>query len=242
MHLLQSSMKDMKYLTPCIPVVRHSQRSVCVKSPSCSALLSLWHGNGAHVCLAWVHTSQLNFSGLFSFTIIPVTKRLLSVRCSPLTPMCPNQWCQSSHVFVVSVERAVYAVTSSKYILSTFRPTAIKVSFLSYRWMCPSPMIACLLLSSSREMENRLFGACDTYSTSRSTITKFCPVRLFNLIVPLPLTGTFVFPTPLIVLLSGVNSVNASRWFDKCKDAAESANQELTSISAQSDEIGRAHV
>ena len=165
----------MKYLTSCIPVVRHSQRSVCVRSPGWSALLSLWHGNGALASLAWMHASQSNLGELSSITAIPVTKPLLSVHCSPLTPMCPNRWCQFSHVFAISVERATRSragctVTSSKYICSIFRPTAIKFLFLSYRWMRSSPIFMRLLLSSRREMENELFGACGTYSTSHSMI------------------------------------------------------------------------
>ena len=125
MHLLQSSINNMKYLTPCIPVVQHSQRSVCVRSPGQSALLSLWHGNCALASLAWMHASQLNLGESSSITAIPVTKPLLSVRCSLLTPMCPNRQCQFSHVFAVSVKRAACsragcAVTSSKYIFSLF--------------------------------------------------------------------------------------------------------------------------
>jgi len=167
MHWLWSSIKEMKYLVLCIPVTWHSQRSMCIKSPSLSALLSLWHRNGVHASLACMHAAQSNFGKSMSFTIIPVTSRLLSVHCSPLTPIWLNRRCQSSQVFAISIERATLsragaAVTSSKYICSTFHPTAIKFLFLSYRWMRPSPIFACLPLSSNQEMENRLFGACGT--------------------------------------------------------------------------------
>ena len=167
MHLLQSSMNNMKYLVPCIPVAQHSQRSVCVKSPGFSVRCSLWRGNGLCICLACMHAAQSILGESSLFTVIPVTNPLLIVCCNPLTPICPNQRCQLSQVSAISVERAALsragcAVTSSKYIHSTFCPTVINILFLSYRWMHPSPMIACLPLSSKHEMENKLFGACGT--------------------------------------------------------------------------------
>ena len=154
MHRLQLSTNNMKYLVPCMPVAWHSQRSVCIKSPGFSVRCSLWHRNGLCVCLACMHAAQSIFGESPLFTIIPVTSFLLIVRCSPLTPICPNQQCQLSHVSPTSVKRAALsraccAVTSSKYIHSSFRPTAIWLLFLSYRWMCPSPMIARPPLSSS---------------------------------------------------------------------------------------------
>ena len=165
-HQLQSSMKDMKYLTPWIPVSRASQRSVCVNSPGFVVHAPICLGNGFRVCFAFVQAAQSKVGSSLGVSK-PSTNPPFFVHCSPLMPIWPNFLCQSSQLLEVSLITLPCSLWSvsplSKYILSTLCPMAIKFFCLSYSSVVPLPIFVCPPVSSRRVTENKLLGALGTY-------------------------------------------------------------------------------
>ena len=150
-HRLQLSMKDMKYLTPWIPVSRASQRSVCINSPGFVVRATICLGNGFRVCFAFVQAAQSKVGSSLGVSK-PSTNPPFFVHCSPLTPIWPNFLCQSSQLLEVSLItllRSLWSVSpSSKYILSTLCPMAIKFLLKSHMHLTQYVDQVCIICSS----------------------------------------------------------------------------------------------